>query len=123
MGEVFAQADALLVHLRDDPLFAITIPSKTQAYMAIGKPIVMGVRGDAARMLEEAGAGIVFEPERVAALVDAIRTMKEVSAADRRRMGEAGAHFYRKRLAFDIGVASIARELEAAAGLTDDSNV
>lgn len=120
MGGVFAQADVLLVHLRDDPLFAITIPSKTQAYMAIGKPILMGVRGDAAAMLKQAAAGVVFDPEDPMALAEAIRAMKQATAAERRRMGEAGARFYRERLASDIGVASIARELELAADLRSD---
>ena len=73
MGPVFADADALLVHLRDDPLFAITIPSKTQAYLAVGKPILMGVRGDAAALVEAAGAGVAFEPEKADALVAAAR--------------------------------------------------
>ena len=45
MPEMFARADALLVHLRDDPLFSITIPSKTQAYLAVGKPIVLASYG------------------------------------------------------------------------------
>lgn len=121
MGEVFSQADALLVHLRDDPLFSITIPSKTQAYLAVGKPILMGVRGDAARMLETAGAGFVFEPEDAIALAGAITKMRSVSAADRLRMGEAGVSFYRERLAFEIGVAAIARELTLAAGLTNET--
>jgi len=117
LGEVFAQADALLVHLRDDPLFAITIPSKTQAYMAIGKPILMGVRGDAARMLEDAGAGTTFDPENPPALARAIRSMKSASVAERAQMGEAGSRFYRERLSFEIGAAAIARELESAAGV------
>ena len=41
MPELFTQADVLLVHLKDEPLFRITIPSKTQAYLAIGKPVLM----------------------------------------------------------------------------------
>lgn len=117
MGDVFAQADALLVHLRDDPLFAITIPSKIQAYMAIGKPILMGVRGDAAKMLNDADAGVTFEPENASDLASAIRTMKSMPPAERQRMGDAGVRFYRERLSFAIGVATIARELENAAGV------
>jgi colanic acid biosynthesis glycosyl transferase WcaI len=46
-------ADALLVHLRKDPLFEITIPSKTQAYMAVGKPLLMAVDGDAANLVTQ----------------------------------------------------------------------
>lgn len=116
MGEVFARADALLVHLRDDPLFAITVPSKIQAYMAIGKPILAGVRGAAADMVAEARAGVTFEPEQPRALADAVLAMKAMPASDREQLGTAGALFYRQRLAFDIGVAAIVNELTAAAG-------
>src|SRR3546814_18059001 len=44
-------ADVLLVHLKKDPLFAITIPSQTQAYLAVGKPILMAVDGYAADLI------------------------------------------------------------------------
>lgn len=116
MGEMFAEADALLVHLRPDPLFAITIPSKTQAYLSIGKPILMGVRGDAARMVEESRSGIAFEPGSPTALADAVGAMLAMSSADRDEMGRQGQSYYQDRLAFDHGVAAIARELELAAG-------
>ena len=115
MGEIFAEADALLVHLRDDPLFAITIPSKTQAYLAIGKPILLGVRGDAANLVADAGAGIAFTPDDPDALVIAAEQIAALSPPDRHAMGEAGHHFYRNHLAFDIGVAAIEKELHAAA--------
>ena len=44
IGEVLKLADVLLVHLKDDPLFRITIPSKIQAYLAAGRPILAGVK-------------------------------------------------------------------------------
>ena len=47
VGNYLKVADVLLVHLVEDELFEITIPSKTQAYMAAGKPILMAVKGDA----------------------------------------------------------------------------
>ncbi len=115
MADLFATADALLVHLRDDPLFDITIPSKTQAYLAIGRPILLGVRGDAARMVEEAGAGLVFPPENGTALADMAQRLAAMPESERAAMGAAGRRFYDDRLAFGIGVASIAEELAAAA--------
>jgi colanic acid biosynthesis glycosyl transferase WcaI len=51
--------EVLLVHLRRDPLFAITIPSKTQAYMAMGRPILMAVESDAADLVNRAHAGLL----------------------------------------------------------------
>ena len=116
MGSIFADADALLVHLRDDPLFAITIPSKTQAYLAVGRPILMGVRGDAAALVEEARGGLIFKPEDADSLVRAAKTLLAMTPEARDAMGQAGAAYYREHLAFDKGVDALAQVLiEAAA--------
>jgi glycosyltransferase involved in cell wall biosynthesis len=109
-----ALADALLVHLRDDPLFAITIPSKTQAYLRIGRPVLMGVRGDAAGMVAEAGAGLAFEPENPEALAAAVLDLKSRPQAERDAMGASGARYYAERLAMRVGVAAIEQVLERA---------
>lgn len=116
MGPVFADADALLVHLRDDPLFAITIPSKTQAYLVVGKPILMGVRGDAAAVVEEAAAGLVFEPEKADALVDAILRLRAMPIEARDAMGRAGAAYYHDRMSFEAGVTAMDDVLRKASG-------
>jgi glycosyltransferase involved in cell wall biosynthesis len=106
MPGLFAAADALLVHLRDDPLFAVTIPSKTQAYLRAGKPILMGVRGDAAALVEEAGAGICFEPENAEALAAAVRKLIALPDEERAAMEAAGADYYRRHLSLEIGTAT-----------------
>ena len=62
MLHFFALADLLLVHLKRDPLFEITIPSKTLAYMACSRPILMAVAGDAAGVVRDAGAGLTLRP-------------------------------------------------------------
>jgi hypothetical protein len=41
-------ADALLVTLGSAPLFALTIPSKVQSYLAAGRPIVGALDGEGA---------------------------------------------------------------------------
>jgi glycosyltransferase involved in cell wall biosynthesis len=114
MGPVLALADALLVHLRDDPLFHITIPSKTQAYLAAGKPVLMGVRGDAGALIEEAGAGCTFTPEDPEALANAIAAIAGLSATDRARMGAAGLAFYQQRLSLAAGVEAFESTFERA---------
>ncbi|MEP6957113.1 MAG: glycosyltransferase family 4 protein [Nitrospirota bacterium] len=55
-------ADLCLVTLRDIPLFDGAIPTKLIDYMACGKPVLCGIRGEAQRIVDEAGAGITFEP-------------------------------------------------------------
>lgn len=90
MAHFFALADALLVHLKRDPLFEITIPSKTLAYLACGRPIVAAVAGDAAEVVRAAGAGVVCAPEDPAALARTIRALAALPPAERERMGASG---------------------------------
>ena len=104
MGEVYAQADALLVHLKDDPLFRITIPSKTQAYLFIGKPLIMAMRGDAADLVHESGAGICCKPSDPQDMMNAIKVLKNMTSVERQKMGKAGHRFYMDRLSFSQGV-------------------
>jgi glycosyltransferase involved in cell wall biosynthesis len=104
IGAYLSSADALLVHLKKDPLFSITIPSKTQAYMAAGKPILMGVDGDAADLVRAAGCGIVSESGNAQALAEAVLSLMDLSAEDRNRMGESGKNFYREELSLRVGV-------------------
>ena len=116
MGGVYAWASALLVHLRADPLFEITIPSKTQAYLAIGKPILMGVRGDAADLVHAAGAGIVFAPEQPAALAQAVDNILAMPESARESMGVAGRAYYEAHLSMEAGVQAFEEELRRAVG-------
>lgn len=99
-------ADALLVHLRRDPLFSITIPSKTQAYMAIGKPIVMGVDGDAAALVREAKCGCVAESENPRSLADAVKELMHLTAEERAKLGHRSKVFYMEKLSLHRGVAA-----------------
>lgn len=104
MPAIYARASALLVHLRDDPLFEITIPSKTQAYLQTGRPILMGVKGDAAAMVSEAQAGLTFLPEDPQSLAQAVAALVAMPEADRTRMGDAGRRYYQGKLALKRGV-------------------
>lgn len=103
IGEILALSDALIVHLRDDPLFSITIPSKTQAYLMAGRPILMGVRGDAAQIVQDAGAGLGFEPENAGQLADAVQKLMGMSAEELREMGAAGKRSYDQEMALSVG--------------------
>lgn len=103
-----AAADALLVHLTDDPLFRITIPSKTQAYLYAGRPILMGVAGNAADLVRQANAGYVFPPGDATALVDAVHRMINDGPERRRQMGKNGHDYYMQTLRRQIGIAETA---------------
>ena len=114
IGELLSLADALLVHLKDDPLFEITIPSKTQAYLMAGRPLLMGVRGDAADLVRQAAAGVTFEPGRPEQLEGAVRHLMAMSNADRSSLGVNGAAFYRDNLAMAAGAKRFEAVLDSA---------
>lgn len=115
MLDIYAMADALL-HLKDDPLFRITIPSKTQAYLFMGKPIIMAVRGDAADLIRKSDAGMVCAPEDAPGLLKAIEELHGMTPEARRIMGAAGHRFYMQYLSFQQGVAGFERLMAAALG-------
>jgi colanic acid biosynthesis glycosyl transferase WcaI len=90
MPSLYAHADALLVHLKDDPLFRITIPHKIFAYMASGKPVIAALAGDGADIITEAQAGVVCTPQDPAALARAVRTLRALTPEQRRRLADSG---------------------------------
>ena len=105
MAAIYARADALVCTLTRQDLFAYVIPTKAQAYMAAGRPILMSVNGEAARLIAEAGAGIAVPPENPAALAAAIVRMAGLLPAQREAMGRAGRAFYDEHLSFARGMA------------------
>ncbi len=99
--------DAALVVLRDDPVFRTVIPSKIFEAMAMARPIVLGVGGEAHRVVvDECRCGVAFAPGDAAGLVDCLRQLAddaELRAALGRRGREAVARDYqRPRLARDL---------------------
>jgi len=105
---LLALTDASVVHLRDDPLFETVIPSKMFEAMATRTPVVLGVRGEARRIVDNAGAGIPVPPEDPAALVEAVRRLKGHPDL-RAEMAENAyehvqAHYNRKTLAREYAV-------------------
>ena len=115
IGSYLKQADILLVHLKKDPLFKITIPGKTQAYLSIGKPVLMGVEGDAADIICNAEAGVVFEPENAGALTKSVLNLLEKSPEDLQRYGENGQKYYLSHLSLISGLREFSRIFEVVA--------
>lgn len=97
------RADVLLVHLKDDPLFKITIPAKTQAYLAVGKAIVMAVAGDASRLVLESKSGVCAQPSNARSIADAIQQLAVLPPSELQKMGEYGQAFYWANMSLDIG--------------------
>jgi len=104
MGSILALADAVLVHLKMDPLFRITIPSKTQAYLAAGRPLLMAVAGDAAELVRRAGAGMTCPPQDPEAIAAAVKSLCHLRREELEAMGARGRAFYERELSLRVGV-------------------
>ncbi len=112
VGSFLSAADALLVHLRADPLFEITLPSKTQAYMYAGKPVLLAVNGEAAALINAAKAGVTATPEDPDSIAQAALTLAEMSVSERAGLGEAGRQYYDRELSMAKGMEQFAQIFE-----------
>ncbi|MFH1370582.1 MAG: glycosyltransferase family 4 protein [Planctomycetota bacterium] len=114
IGAILALADVLLVHLKNDSLYRITIPSKIQAYLAVGRPILVGVPGDATDLVVNAKAGLPCIPENVESIADGVRKFLKMSQQELDTMGENGRKFYQQELSLAVGTKRLAEVIESA---------
>jgi glycosyltransferase involved in cell wall biosynthesis len=112
VSRYLAAADCLLVHLRDDPLFEITLPSKTQASMFAGKPVLMAVRGEAARLIERANAGLTASPQDPESIAVAALALEAMPLPEREALGRNARSYYLRELAMDKGMKKFAAVFE-----------
>ena len=111
---ILAQAQALLVTLVDDPAMALTVPSKVQTYLAAGRPIIAALAGEGARVVQQAGAGLACAAGSATALVDAVRRLHAMPAAERERMGEAGRRYHAEHFSPQRLTPALVAHLETA---------
>ena len=93
MPAFYQHADTLLVSLKADPIFAMTLPGKIQSYLAAGIPILGMLNGEGARIIEEAEAGFACAAGDHRALSAAVLRMARLSAEERRAMGRRGSEY------------------------------
>jgi putative colanic acid biosynthesis glycosyltransferase WcaI len=107
-----AAADALLVHLKWSELSNYVIPTKTLAYLASGKPIVMAMSGAAAELVRAAGGGCIVAPDDPAAMAAGIREILKTSLAEREKMGQHGRAYIAEHFAEGVVVPKYRAVLE-----------
>lgn len=109
MPSFYRHADALLVSLRADPAFQLTVPGKVQSYLQAGIPIVAMLDGEGARIIEEAGAGLICAAGSSEGLATAVAQMASLEPAARHAMGQRGVTYATRE--FDRG--TLIRRLES----------
>ena len=92
MPEFYAKADAMLVTLRADPILSLTLPGKVQSYMAVGKPIIGAIDGEAAKIIEKAKCGYCGRAENVDELVENIEQF--MACDNKEELGNNARRYY-----------------------------
>jgi glycosyltransferase involved in cell wall biosynthesis len=65
MAKFYKASDFLIVSLIDKPIFSVTVPAKTQTYIAAKKPILAIINGDVADIVNDNNLGISTDPSNV----------------------------------------------------------
>lgn len=94
MPAIFSLAKGLLVTLKKDEAFTYIIPSRIQAYLAAGRPIIAGLDGEGARIIEEAGAGFTSPAEDPVALANNIERLYYMSLDKREELGRSARLYF-----------------------------
>ena len=102
MPATFAKADVLFAALKDEPIFALTVPAKIQAYMSSGKPIVTMINGEAKGLISGVGCGIAVDAGNAEAFADALLSLWRMSKSEREAMGAKGKEFAKKHFDFEL---------------------
>ncbi len=100
MPEFFASADALIISLKKDFIFSLTVPTKLQSYMACGKPIIGSLDGEGGLIILGADCGFVSAAEDAEGLAKNILLFKRTSITERRRMGLNGFNYFQKEFEY-----------------------
>lgn len=87
MPSFYRHADALLASLKDEPIFAMTIPGKIQSYLAAGVPIVAMLNGEGAELVRRSGAGVSCSAGDPRGLAAAVRFLASIPKHQRDEMG------------------------------------
>jgi colanic acid biosynthesis glycosyl transferase WcaI len=96
MPKFFFHADALLVSLKKNKIFSLTIPAKIQSYLACGKPIIASINGEGAKIINDANCGVTSPAEDSLTLSMKIKELMNLDKYKRNEMGNNGRAYYEK---------------------------
>ncbi len=94
-------ADALFVGLAKSENLGLTVPGKIPSYLAAGRPMLVAICGEGARVAEESGAALVCPAGDAAALAENIARLRALPAGRLKAMGQAGFGYYQKHFKRD----------------------
>lgn len=112
MSTFFSKADLLLVSLKDDPIFNLTVPAKVQAYMSSGKPILAMLNGEGAETINEANCGFTVPSSDEIKLAEVIEKVASLDKEVLKQKGQNGKVYFTERFTLKSCIDNLERILE-----------
>lgn len=104
MPTFYSQADVMLVTLKSEGVFALTIPGKVQSYLACGKPVIAMLDGEGAKVIEEAGAGFSCPASDALKLASIVKRVASMDQSDLQKLGDQGKKYYESEFERSIAI-------------------
>ena len=112
MPKFFKLADVMLVTLKKDPAFSMTIPGKIQSYLRNAKPILSALDGAGALVIDESGAGINVNSEDFSELAKGAVKMSKLSSKDLKVMSDNAKKYYNENFELEVLLSQFEIEVE-----------
>lgn len=110
--KILKAAKAVLITLGNDQVYAQTIPSKVQSCLAAGRPVIGTLFGEPARVITQAGCGLVCPPDDPAALAKTVKDFLSLPEEEKEQLGNSGHAYYKAHFTQNQVVARIVSLLE-----------
>lgn len=114
MSALLGCSDVGYISLRPHRLSRYSLPSKTQALLASGVPLLVAADGDVVRVTQDSGAGLIARHDDPASIASVIRTFVRMDDVDRAAMGAAGRRYYEGEFSARSGAGRVEQMLISA---------
>ena len=94
MPSILSTSSALIISLKKDPIFSLTIPNKLQSYLAAGKPVIGSIEGEGKKIIHDAKCGFTCEPDQPEVLAALCKKMSDLDDVTRETYGKNASNFY-----------------------------
>jgi glycosyltransferase involved in cell wall biosynthesis len=117
MPGLFAKAGAMLVSLKPDDVVSLTIPAKLQTYLAAGRPVLGSIDGEAARVIEESGAGFASPAGDASGLAGNVMRLLRMSPEERAGLGTRGRDYCARNFGREVCLDRVEQALSRLASI------
>jgi glycosyltransferase involved in cell wall biosynthesis len=94
MPNLIVHADVLLISLKDEPIFALTVPARIQTALASAKPIAVMLNGEGAAIVSEAKAGLTCNAGDARSFAKNLHSFSKYAQEELLIMGISGKQYY-----------------------------